>query len=197
MGTQSSEPCCKVTRVAAEYHIPDIDERLLRRRDRGESLREIAAYFNKQVLSQALDSATQEIVGDADQIYNALTGESSTRSKKVELRSKLDRNGVDIQAVESHFISHQTVRNHLHDCLEIDTGRQSHVDIDGGRKTIEWAQARSEGVIEQTLERLRSAEEITDVPTEVTQSVRVGCRACGQTYPIEEFLENRGCDCQQ
>lgn len=197
METQRSEPCCKVTRVASDYHIPDIDERLLRQRDREGSLRELAKYFNKQVLSQALDSATREIIGDADHIYEVLAGVESNRSKKAELRSKLSQNGVDIESVEDDFVSHQTVRNHLHDCLEIDTGRQSTADIDGGRKTIEWAQARSEGVIEQTLERLRSAEEISNVPTEVTQSVRVGCGACGRTFPIAEFLDNQGCDCQQ
>lgn len=196
MGTEGSEPCCKVTRVAAEYHIPEINDRLRRQRDRDESLRALATYFNKQVLSQALDSATREIVGDADQIYAVLTSEDSNRSQQAELRSKLRQSGVDIETVESDFISHQTARNHLHDCLELDTGRQSTVDIDGGRKTIEWAQARSEGVIKETLERLRSAEELSGGPTEVTQSVRVGCGECGRTYPIAEFLDQRGCDCQ-
>lgn len=197
MDEEGAAPCCKVTRVAAEYHLSDIDERLLRHRDQDESLRELATYFNKQVLSAALTSATREIVGDADQIYDAIAGDDVNRSRRAELRSKLSQNGVDIDDFENDFVSHQTIRNHLHDCLEVDTGRTSTVDLEGGRKTIEWAQARSEGVIEETIRRLRSANEISSPPTEITQSVRVGCTACGSTYPIAEFLAKRGCDCQQ
>lgn len=196
MGEEEPAPCCKVTRVATAHHLSDIDERLLQRRDRGNSLRELATYFNKQVLSTALTSATREIVGDADQIYDVVSGDDVKRSRRAELRSKLSQNGVDIDAVEDDFVSHQTIRNHLHDCLEVDTGRTSTVNLEGGRKTIEWAQARSEGVIEETIKRLRSADEISSPPTEITQSVRVGCTACGSTYPIAEFLANRGCDCQ-
>lgn len=193
--SQNTEPCCKVSRVAQDYHIPDIDRKLEKRRDHGNSLRDLATYLNKEIFSEALGSAAREVIGDADSIYEVLYGDDVSRSRRAELRSKLLRNDVDIDSIESDFVSHQTVRNHLHDCREIDTSRESTVDIGGARKTIEWAQARSEGVIEQTLERLRSANEISEHPTEVTQSVRVGCTACGSTYRIEEFLEQRGCDC--
>lgn len=192
---QDAEPCCKVSRIGREYHIPNLDQELIRRRDHGDSLRDLAAYLNKEILAEALGSAAREVIGDADSIYDVLHGDDVNRSRKAELRSKLLRNDVDIDEVESDFVSHQTVRNHLHDCREIDTSRESTADIEGARKTIEWAQARSEGVIEQTLERLRSADEISERPTEVTQSVRIACSACGSTYRIEAFLEQRGCDC--
>ncbi|AGB31734.1 hypothetical protein Natpe_1870 [Natrinema pellirubrum DSM 15624] len=191
-----SQPCCKIGRITQDYHIPNLDRELLKRRDQGDSLRDLATYLNKQILSVALSSATREVIGDADSIYDVLRGDGVSRSRRAELRSKLSRNDVDIDSIEEDFVSHQTVRNHLHDCEGIDTGRESTADIDGARKTIEWAQARSEGVIEETLERLRNADEISDVPTEVTQSVRVGCSACGSTYRIEDYLDQGGCDCQ-
>jgi len=50
-------------------------------------------------------------------------------------------------------------------------------------------------VIEQTIERLRNAGEVADTQTEVTQSVRVACSACGQSYRIGEFLQQGGCGC--
>jgi hypothetical protein len=37
---------------------------------------------------------------------------------------------------------------------------------------------------------------VADTQTEVTQSVRVACSACGQSYRIEAFLEQGGCDCR-
>nr|WP_176705332.1 rod-determining factor RdfA [Halobacterium sp. GN101] len=196
MTSEETQPCCKIVRVADDYDISEIDAKLIERRDHGDSLRDLATYLNKQILSESLNTGTREVVGDADSIYNVLRGNDVNRSRQVELRSKLDRNGIDVEAVERDFVSHQTVRNHLHDCKAIDTGRKSTVDVDDAQKTIEWAQARSEGVIEQTIERLRNAGNVSDTPAEITLSVRVGCSACGRTYRIEEFLEQRGCDCQ-
>ena len=195
MSESADDPCCKVTQVAGAYHISDVDTKLLRQREQGASLRELATFFNKQILSKALDRATQEVVGDADTIYGVLIGDDTDRARQAELRSKLARYNVDIDDVQQDFISHQTVRNHLNGCREIDTGRESTFDLEAGRKTIEWAQARSEGVIKQTIERLRNAGEVADTQTEVTQSVRVACAACGQSYRIEEFLGQGGCDC--
>lgn len=191
-----SQPCCKISRIEQDYHISSLDRELLNRRNQGDSLRTLATYLNKQILSVALGSATREVIGDVDSIYHVLYSDDVSRSRRAELRSKLSRNDVDIDSIEADFVSHQTVRNHLHDCRDIDTGRKSTADIDGARKTIEWAQARSEGVIEETLGRLRKADEISDVPTEVTQSVRVGCSACGSTYRIEDYLDEGGCDCK-
>ena len=196
MSETGDEPCCKITRVARAYHIRDIDTKLLQQREQGASLRELAIFFNKQILSKALNRATQEIIGDTETIYQVLMDDDTDRAREAELRSKLARYNVDIDDVQQDFISHQTVRNHLNDCREMDTGRESTLTLGGGQKTIEWAQARSEGVIEQTIERLRNAGEVTDTPTEVTQSVRVACSACGRSYRIEAFLEQGGCSCQ-
>ena len=195
MSESGDEPCCKVTQVAEAYHISDIDTKLLQQREQGASLRELAAFFNKRILSEALNRATQEVVGDADTIYQVLMDDDTDRARQAELRSKLARYNVDIDEVQQDFVSHQTVRNHLNGCRKIDTGRESTFDLEAGRKTIEWAQARSEGVIRETIERLRNAGEVADTGTEVTQSVRVACAACGQSYRIEEFLAQGGCGC--
>ena len=177
MSENGDEPCCKITRVAQAYHIRDVDTKLLQQREQGASLRELAIFFNKQILSKALGRATQEVIGDAETIYEVLMDDDTDRARQAELRSKLARYNVDIDDVQQDFISHQTVRNHLNGCREIDTGRESTFDLEAGQKTIEWAQARSEGVIEQTIERLRNAGEVADTQTEVTQSVRVACSA--------------------
>jgi len=195
MSENGAEPCCKISRVAQAYGVRDVDTKLLHQREGGASLRELATFFNRRILSKALDRATQEVIGDAETIYAVLMDDDTDRARQAELRSKLARYDVDIDAVQQDFISHQTVRNHLNGCKEIDTGRESTIDLDSGRKTVEWAQARSEGVIEQTIERLRNAGEVADTPTEVTQSVRVACSACGRSYRIEEFLQQGGCDC--
>lgn len=195
MSEHGDEPCCKITRVAQAYHIRDVDTKLLQQREQGASLRELAIFFNKQILSKALGRATQEVIGDAETIYQVLIDDDTDRAREAELRSKLTRYNVDIDDVQGDFISHQTVRNHLNGCREIDTGRESTFTLQEGQKTIEWAQARSEGVIEQTIERLRNAGEVTDTQAEVTQSVRVACSACGQSYRIEAFLEQGGCSC--
>jgi hypothetical protein len=195
MSEHGDEPCCKITRVARAYQVRDVDAKLLQQREQEASLRELAIFFNKRILSKALDGATQEVIGDAETIYAVLMDDDADRARQAELRSKLARYGVDVDDVRQDFVSHQTVRNHLNGCREIDTGREPDLDLESGRKTIEWAQARSEGVIEQTIERLRNAGEVADTRTEVTQSVRVACSACGRSYRIEEFLQQGGCGC--
>jgi hypothetical protein len=50
-------------------------------------------------------------------------------------------------------------------------------------------------VIEQTLDQLRSADQLATEDLEVTQTVRVTCTGCGETYRVAELLDRGGCEC--
>ena len=187
--------CCKVGRSAAAYGLANVDEDLRRRHDRGESLRDLAAFVNRRILGGAIDSADVDAVSDAGTIYDLLADDDLSAGRRTEIREKLARAGVDVEAVESSYVSHQTVRDHLRECLSVDTSVSADVDPESARGTIEWARARFLGIAERTVERLASADELAVGDVEVTGTVRVTCRDCGETYRLGVLIDRGGCGC--
>ena len=195
MGDSSGHTCCKIGRECAEYGLSGLDEDLCRRRADGASLRDLQGFVNERVLERALADADADVVGDPENIYRLLRDDDVSSGRQAELRSRLERAGIDIEAVENDFVSHQTVRDHLKECLDVDTSRRSCIDVERATRTINWAESRSKAVIEQTLDQLRSADQLATGDLEVTQTVRVTCTGCGETYRVAELLDRGGCEC--
>ena len=172
-----------------------LDDELRRRRGAGASLRDLEKFLNERVLERALDEANAAVVGDPESLCRTLRSSDVDAGHKAELRTNLERAGVDVNAVEGDFISHQTIRDHLRDCLDVDTSRETRIDRERGRTTISWAQSRSQAVIEQTLQQLRNAGELATGNLDVTQTARVTCTDCGATYRLDELLDDARCEC--
>jgi hypothetical protein len=195
MGDSSGHTCCKIGRDCAKYDLSGLDEDLCRRRADGASLRDLQGFVNERVLERALADADADVVGDPENIYRLLRDEEVSSGRQAELRSRLERAGIDIHAVEKDFVSHQTVRDHLKECLDVDTSRRSCIDVERATRNINWAESRSKAVIEQTLDQLRSADQLATEDLDVTQTVRVTCTGCGETYRVAELLDRGGCEC--
>ena len=106
----------KIDRVVERYGLRRIPEQLrdlwLGTGDEQRSTRELADWFNRQVLGAAIaDLPAVTISGDVDQIYTQLQGEDSADRRLI--RDRLMQRGVDIDEVEANFISHQTVYRYL------------------------------------------------------------------------------------
>ena len=97
--------------------------------------------------------------------------------RQAELRSRLEQSGIDIETVENDFVSHQTVRDHLKKCLDVDTSRKSSIDIERATRNINWAESRSKAVIKQTLDQLRNANQLATGDLDVTRTVWVTSRS--------------------
>ena len=195
MGDSSGHTCCKIGRDCAKYDLSGLDEDLCRRRADGASLRDLQGFINERVLERALADADADVVGDPENIYRLLRDEEVSSGRQAELRSRLERAGIDIETVEKDFVSHQTVRDHLKECLDVDTSRRSCIDVERATRNINWAESRSKAVIEKTLDQLRSADQLATEDLEVTQTVRVTCTGCGETYRVAELLDRGGCEC--
>jgi len=193
--SSETEKCCKVGRVAAKRGLTRLDDELRRRRGAGASLRDLEGFLNERVLERALDEANEAVVGDPESLCRTLQSSDVDAGRKAELRANLERAGVDVDAVEDDFISHQTIRDHLRDCLDVDTSRETRIDRERGHTTISWAQSRSQAVIEQTLQQLRNAGELATGNLDVTQTARVTCTDCGATYRLDELLDSASCEC--
>ena len=61
--------------------------------------------------------------------------------------------------------------------------------------TVEWARSRSEGIVERTLDRLAGTDGVRAGDLTVSHVVRVTCEDCGAAYPVDEFVDRKGCDC--
>lgn len=191
-----SEDCCKVGWVADRYDLFELDAALGRRHEAGDGLRDLADLLNRRILEDALTGADADIVGDADALYATITGDDVSAGRRAEVRAQLSNAGVDVLGMEDDFVSHQTIKTHLNDCLDIDTSRSSPLDRERASGTVEWARSRSEAVIERTMERLQANGELSTGPLSVTHTVRITCEDCGRTYRQDELLETGRCACE-
>jgi len=194
--SQELEICdCKVGRVAQNYEILEIDQMLLnRRRQDNKSLRSLADCFNTNVLRAALRSTNADIAGDPKSVYEALTGDVSPE-RRADVADQLEYVGIDVENLKGDFVSHQTIKSHLTNCLDVDTSRQTIQSIEEATGKIEWARQRNEGIINSILGQLDRNEFLEVGDLEIAHSITVACTNCNQTYSISQLLDNGGCNC--
>ncbi|WP_276259125.1 rod-determining factor RdfA [Haloglomus litoreum] len=205
--SEPTDSCsCKVGRSIESYGLGGLDAELVGRRNESDaSLRDLADYTNRRILEAALDAAAVDLsdalygaVDDDDAVgvlYDVLAADDTPTERVARVRTRLTQQGVDIDEVQSDWVTHTTMRTHLNECLAVDTSREASITLDDGRDTIEWARNRCASVVEQTLERLRNAGLLTTGPLELSVTIQVTCTDCGSSYRPDELLAERACDC--
>lgn len=175
----------------------DVDERLRERWADGSSLRDLETYYNEAVLRSAMASAGMDTLdGEAANLYRLLTADEVSPGQRVDAEARLDRNGLDPSEVTGDFVSYQTVRTHLNECLDVDTGRNTRLTVDEARDTVLKLLSRTESVAERTVERLTESGTVTVEAPSVTVSLRVACSECGDERAFTRLLERGGCSCR-
>lgn len=198
----SGAPCCKVDAVAEACGLTDLDATLRERwtaRANRSSVRDLAHYANRRILRSMLNEDQQgTLEGEVENYYRLLTDDDVSRGMYTEAGNRLRDLGVDVEALEGRFVSHQTVYRHLTDCLDVtrDSGHEdSETAIRNGIDTIRAVQRRSEAVATSTLERLGRAGHFDIEEIDVLVDVGVACRACGDQFTLSESLVGKSCDC--
>ncbi|WP_175607218.1 rod-determining factor RdfA [Natrinema saccharevitans] len=191
----------KVERVMDQYDLEEWGERLEAEwigdgTDRT-SLRDLATEFNEAVLRAAVREAGGSALDtDIESLYRTLTDDDAPRSDAVRRRRELERAGVDVDAVESNFVTHQTIYSYLTDVRDASLPEEDTEDrIERKKETVQRLAGRTQVITESTLEELGNADEITDREYEVFVDVRAICGNCGADYGIAELLDRGGCDC--
>lgn len=196
-------PCCKVQQTAAAFDmVSALDELVIARRD-GTSFRKLTAQFNTRVVEQALGwadidgrSVHAALTGEdlSNDIYEVLRTDCDRDIRRPELRARLSEAGVNVDALESSFVSHVTARSHLQECVGVEPER-SPPPFEQTVNTAQGARTRASNVIQSTIDRaVRNDQLLTgNLDTEVL--VRLTCRDCGDTFYLSELLEQRQCSC--
>lgn len=188
----------KVARVIETYDLADLGAELERRwtapPDRRDSLRDLADVVNRRVLEAALRVAGRRpLAGDADAIYRRLVAEDDRPATRTRTRRRLERAGVDVEAVESDFVSHAAVRTYLTEHRGVT--HDADVAAGGPGEAIARLRGRLEVVTADRLAAAQRRDAITLGDHDVTVSVRVACRDCGQQADATALLEAGGCGC--
>jgi len=204
MSDQTDTPRPKVARLINKYALQGIGEELERRWTRTDdrsSLRDLADYFNRQLLEAELDSRNADpLDGGIDNVYRLLTDENVTSGVREETRSRLQYQGVDVDTVESDFVSYQAIRTYLMDVRNASSPEQSD-SPDARRKrkrnTIQQLVGRLTTVTEDALSELKSAGHLTLGEFDVFVSLQVHCADCNTQSPVSELLRQGGCQCEE
>jgi hypothetical protein len=170
---------------------------LRERRADGDSLRDLDRYFNEAVLRSAMESAGMDTLpGEQSYLYRLLTDDEVGAGKRVDAESRLRRAGQDPSSVTGDFVSYQTVRAHLNDCLDVETTREAHLAVGEARNTGAKLLSRTESITRRTSERLARQGSVTITAPSVTVSLRVACSECNHEYTFSQLLERGGCSCR-
>lgn len=197
---------CKVGSAISTYHLGDLNEELESEYEkRDASLRDLEQIVNEAITEAALAGdgpwpmASRVGLSDASvsDITDAVRGQDSVpKDKAAGIRTRLTQAEIDIDELRRHYVSYQTVRKHLNQCLAIDTSREETITISDASRTIGWAQSQCRGIIDRTLRRLRRVGDLSIGKFEVSVIVRVECTDCGHSMPVSELLQEGSCECE-
>lgn len=202
----SSGPEGKIEHVIADYDLDGLGAELEARwtgaAGEQHSLRALADQFNRRVLEAALTGAgVRSLDGEVENRYRLLTDEGVSAGMRQQTRRELERAGVDVEALESAFVSHQSIYTYLTDrrgaIHPSNVERDPEERIDNEIDKINALASRTSAVTTDSIERLAASDAIESDAASVFVDIRVTCEACGEVRSVESFLEAGGCPCQQ
>lgn len=194
---------CKVGRVAERFDLSNLNDELISLRNDDASLRDLAAYFNRRVLEEAISDIDQTQLYGAvnaedgiENIYQAISGDDVAADQAARTRTRLEQAGLDVDDLTDNWVSHPTVGKHLNECLNIDTSHSSSITRKDGIDIIEWSRTRCEQVVSRTLERLSKKNLVTVGELNVDVTIRINCTMCNSTLHPVQFIREGGCRCK-
>lgn len=197
----TEETTSKVGRLIAEYELDGIGSRLERRwvgdAETNDSLRDLADVFNVALLRAKLAKTDEDpLDGEAENLYRLLTADVGP-AERTRARRRLERAGIDVDALTTDFVSHQAIHTYLTEYrgAEYSTD-ESGSQIERDRTRIRKAQNRLAAVVEDALSNLVETERLSLGRFNVLVEVRVVCQDCGQSSTVGELLTEGGCDCE-
>lgn len=189
----------KVARLINEHDMtgmgPELESRWTGENDRRMSLRDLADYFNQELLAAVLaDTDAQLLDGEVENTYRILTDDDVRSASRTRARRQLEREDVDVDELKSSFVTYQAIRSYLTSERGVEYSPTT-PSVADRRRTIQQLQGRLQSVTESKLDSLAD-EEVTLGEFRALVTVRVVCEDCGARYEVGELLDRGSCDCE-
>lgn len=193
----------KVARLIDEYDLEGEGDRLVEQwtapTDERESLRSLAESFNRRLLRAAIESAgVRPLESELDTYLAVFSDGDASTGERVDVERELERAGVDVDALQSDFVTHQAVHTYLTDHRGASLPEESVSSaerIERGQGTIDRLEGRLSTVATSVLEGLRDAGHVTLGDFRVFTRVEVYCEDCDTQVAVGDMLSSGGCDC--
>jgi hypothetical protein len=187
--------CCKIGRMSKAYKLSGIDEELERRYEGDDAtLHGLANYIDNRITAATLDVIDNPTELEPATVRAALNGEDSvSATKRDDIQAELIGR-IDSEILIDSYVSHETVRRHLNEHLDVVTSRGGFDTFDELEQALESYQDQYNNGVESALKRAAS-KGIIDGKRYRVFSTRVECEICSEVYRLDELLNNEGCNC--
>lgn len=189
----------KVARVIREYGLDGLGDELERRWTADgaerESLRELATFFNQQVLDAALEAHDQQPTAETvERTYRFLSDDTDPKTR-TRIERDLERAGIDTDTLRANFVSHQAIHTYLTEYRGVAPPTSDSDPVDTAERAISRLQSRTAAVTETNIERLSKKGALVAGDVDVLVNVNVYCSECDSSQTVSEYLRSGGCDC--
>lgn len=192
----------KVARVLTEYDLGEsygaqLEAMWTADGDDRRSLRDLAGLLNKRLLEHEMTNNGMTVLeGEVENIYRLLTADDVSSGNRTEARSRLKQQGVDIDQLETDFVTYQAVRTYLKEYRGADySAGASRARAEDSINTIQRLKSRVRSVADQHLQQLQKTNQLTLGESRLFVQVDVLCEDCNTQRGLVELLRGGGCDC--
>lgn len=191
----------KVSRLIEEYDLHGLGaelEQLWTAEEDRRSLRDLADYFNRELLSRALEEAeVQPLDGELQNTYRLLTDDGVSSAESTRIQRRLERDGVDVDTLLSDFVTYQAIRTYLKDHRGAEYTPKETDPLKRERTNFQKLRGRMVSVTEGKLEQLRESDQFTLGEFRTLVEIQIVCEDCNTQFEVLELLHRGGCHCTE
>ena len=189
----------KVARLIDEYDLQGLGAELEQSwtaEENRKSLRELASYFNRQLLQRTLDEANVHCLdGELENTYRLLTDDEISSAESTRVERRLERDGVGVDKLKSDFVTYQAIRSYLKNHRGAEYTPAETDPLEREATNVQKLRGRTVSVTEGKLEQFRDNDELTLGEFRTLVDIRVVCEDCNTQFDILELLDRGGCNC--
>ena len=190
----------KLHRVLNEYDLEELGEEIevywLDDTDSRYSLRELVTYINEQLLRTAMnDAGMNPLEGEVENTYRLLTDDDVSTGTQTQAHRRLSRAGVDVDQLESDFVSRQAVHTYLTKDRVVSYSPSEGDPLEREAENIQRFKRRMTTITESKIEQLRNSDRLIIGEFETFVDIRILCENCGSQYQSNELLDKGSCEC--
>lgn len=191
----------KVARLLEEYDLeglgPELETYWTADENR-RSLRDLAAYFNQQLLEKRVEETdAQPVDGEVENIYRLLISDEVSSADRTRIRRRLERDGIDVENLQKDFVTYQAIRTYLKEDRNAEYTPDQTDPVERESTNLQQLQGRVVSVTEGKLQQLRDTDELTLGEFRTLATIQVVCENCNSQFDLFELFERGGCDCSE